>query len=90
MCYKDLDAQSNQVAHYLQTTHSIRGKSDHVIGLCMERTEMLYIALLGIHKAGAAYTYISFNFPKKNIEHILENSDPQVQIFKIILLYDSA
>lgn len=76
--YKELDDRSNQVAHFLRSMHGIRNHQDQVVGLCMERTEAVYIALIGIHKAGAAYTYININFPGSRLDSILENADPQM------------
>jgi non-ribosomal peptide synthetase component F len=50
LTYRELDVQSNQLAHYLHK----RGVGPDVrVALCLERTPDVIVALLGILKAGA-------------------------------------
>ena len=50
--YAELDRRSNQCAHYLR---SLGVRPERMVGVCMERSPELAVALLGILKAGGAY-----------------------------------
>jgi amino acid adenylation domain-containing protein/non-ribosomal peptide synthase protein (TIGR01720 family) len=66
--YAELNAQANQLAHYLRS----RGVgADTLVGLCMERSLEMVIALLGILKAGGAYVPIDPAYPRDRIAFIL-------------------
>jgi non-ribosomal peptide synthetase component F len=49
-------------------------KPDTLIGICIERSLDMAIALLAVLKAGAAYVPIDSNYPEERIKYILENS----------------
>ncbi|MEM8722032.1 MAG: amino acid adenylation domain-containing protein [Cyanobacteria bacterium P01_G01_bin.39] len=75
LTYQELNGKANQLAHYLQQ----RGiKPEGLVGICLERSLEMTIAILGILKAGAAYIPIDVNYPQERIEYILE--DAQVEI----------
>jgi non-ribosomal peptide synthetase component F len=50
--YRALNARANQVAHRLQ---KLGVKPETLVGLCMERSPEMVIAMYGILKAGGAY-----------------------------------
>ncbi|MDR5727553.1 MAG: AMP-binding protein, partial [Terriglobia bacterium] len=50
--YRQLDERSNQLARYLR---SLGVKPETLVGVLMERSEKLVIALLAVLKAGGAY-----------------------------------
>ena len=52
MTYAELDQRANQLAHYLRA-HGV--SHDDIVGVLMERSVAMVVALLGILKAGAAY-----------------------------------
>ena len=75
LTYRELNQQSNQVAHYLKQ----RGVQPEVIvGICVERSPQMIIGLLGILKAGGAYLPLDPNYPSERLAYML--ADSQVPI----------
>jgi amino acid adenylation domain-containing protein len=72
LSYQELNQKANQLAHFLHQNYQI--KPDTLIGICIERSLEMAIALLGVLKAGAAYVPIDSNYPEERIKYILENS----------------
>ncbi|MFN7138566.1 MAG: non-ribosomal peptide synthetase, partial [Limisphaerales bacterium] len=71
LSYRELNAKANQIAHYLRK-HGIG--PDRIVGVCMERSIELTIAILGIIKAGAAYVPLDPNYPKDRLEFIINDT----------------
>ncbi len=69
--YDALNRQANQVAHFLRSRGIGPG---HIVGLALQRSYRLFVALLGILKSGAAYLPIDPNYPAERIRYILEDS----------------
>lgn len=76
--YEELDLLSNQLANYL--AKKLDGKSGQLIGIKLERTEWLIVAILGILKSGNAYVPLSVTDPVKRIEFIIEDSQCQLLV----------
>jgi len=75
LTYRELDARANQLARHLRA----RGAGpDTLVGLCCERSLDLAVAILGIHKAGAAYVPMDPAYPADRIALMLD--DAQVQL----------
>ncbi|WP_162033938.1 AMP-binding protein, partial [Chryseobacterium potabilaquae] len=53
LTYRELNERSNQLAYYLLQNHQIQ--PDDLIPLCLERSEQMLIAILGVLKSGGAY-----------------------------------
>jgi len=71
MTYGELHQRSNQLARYLQK----RGVGpDILVGLMIDRSPELLVALLGIMKAGGAYVPLDPIYPKDRITMILEDA----------------
>lgn len=69
--YSQLNNQANQLAHYLQ---KLGVKPDVMVGICMERSLEMVIALLGVLKAGGAYLPIDPLYPRERIAWIVEDA----------------
>ncbi|MEL6560503.1 MAG: amino acid adenylation domain-containing protein [Bacteroidota bacterium] len=79
--YQTLDERSNQVAHYLID----KGVSlEDSVGICLERSSEMMIAVLGILKSGGAYVPIDPAYPSERINYMI--ADASINI----LLTDSA
>ncbi|MBD2207319.1 amino acid adenylation domain-containing protein [Calothrix sp. FACHB-1219] len=75
LTYSELNARANQLAHYLQ---QLGVKPEVLVGICVERSLFLIIALLGILKAGAAYVPLDPTYPRERLALML--TDAQVPI----------
>lgn len=75
--YADLNRLANQLAHSLRE----RGASPNTfVGVCMERSCEMVVALLGILKAGAAYVPIDPTYPSERLEFMIEDAKVPVLI----------
>jgi len=72
LTYRELNNKANQLANLLINNYSI-GKND-LVGIMLDRSEKMIIAILGIMKAGAAYVAIDSEFPKARKEHIVQET----------------
>ncbi|MEA5617541.1 amino acid adenylation domain-containing protein [Cronbergia sp. UHCC 0137] len=75
LTYTELNQKSNQIAHYLQKKGV---KPEVIVGLCVDRSPLMIIALLGILKAGGAYLPLDPNYPPERLGYML--ADSQVPI----------
>ncbi len=90
MSYGELEARSNQLARYLQA-HGVG--SETLVGLLLERSPEMLVALLGILKAGGAYVPLDPSHPRERLEFILQDAGVQLLLTQAALsgvLADSA
>jgi amino acid adenylation domain-containing protein len=83
LTYAELHARSNQLARLLQA-HGVRRES--LVGLCVERSIEMLVALLGILKAGAAYVPLDPAYPRDRIQHVLDDAHVALVITQTNLL----
>ncbi|HKY28111.1 MAG TPA: amino acid adenylation domain-containing protein [Pyrinomonadaceae bacterium] len=77
LTYDELNARANQLAHLLRR----RGAGpDACIGLCVERSVEMIVALLGILKAGGAYVPLNPDHPPERLAIQLAESRSSVLI----------
>ncbi|WDD90604.1 amino acid adenylation domain-containing protein (plasmid) [Burkholderia sp. FERM BP-3421] len=77
MTYAQLDAAANQLAHHLQ---GLGVGPDVLIGICLERSPAVLVALLGTLKAGAAYLPLNPDYPAERLAHMLNEAMAPVLI----------
>jgi amino acid adenylation domain-containing protein len=71
LTYQELNQRSNQLAHYLRK----RGVGPEVpVGVCLENSPELTVALLAILKAGGACLPLDPAYPKERLQLMLEDS----------------
>jgi amino acid adenylation domain-containing protein len=71
LTYGELDRQANQLAAYLRE----RGVGpETLVGLCVDRSLTMLVALLAILKAGGAYVPLDPDFPTERLRFMLEDS----------------
>ena len=75
LTYAALNERSNRMAHYLR---SLGVSSGGLVGVCMEKSLNLYVALVGILKAGAGYVPMLPSTPEARIKVILRQSGVKV------------
>ena len=71
LTYGEINAQSNQVAHYLRE-EGVGPES--LVAICLERSLEMVIAILGVLKAGGAYVPLDPAYPTHRIACILEDA----------------
>jgi non-ribosomal peptide synthetase component F len=75
LSYRELHQRANQLARFLRRL----GVGPEVpVGVCMERSEDLVIALLGILKAGGAYVPLDPSYPAERLNYILSDTNASV------------
>ncbi|MBZ5508013.1 MAG: amino acid adenylation domain-containing protein [Acidobacteriia bacterium] len=77
LTYKQLDEQSNQLAHYLR---SVSVQSEVIVGLLLERSQDVAISVLGVLKAGGAYLPLDPGYPWERLDFILRDAGVKVLI----------
>lgn len=73
--YLELDQRSNQLAGALRAQGVEKGS---IIGLIMDRSVEMLVAILAVLKAGGAYLPIDPVYPTERINYMLENSHCQL------------
>ncbi|MBD2195449.1 MULTISPECIES: non-ribosomal peptide synthetase [Calothrix] len=71
LTFGELETRANRLAHYLQSQGV---GTESLVGLCLERSEQLIVAILAILKAGGAYVPIDPSYPSDRIEFLLQDS----------------
>lgn len=72
LTYKEFNEKANRLADYIKQNYNI--KPDTPIGLFLDRSEYMLIAIFAVLKAGGAYVPIELTYPKERIEYILEDT----------------
>lgn len=77
MTYLELNAQADKVAHVLR---ELGVGPEVLVGISLERSFEMVVALLGILKAGGAYVPFDVSYPKERLEFMLADSCTPVVI----------
>jgi pristinamycin I synthase-3/4 len=73
LSYAELNARANQLAHYLI---GLGVGPEALVGIALERSVEMIVALLGVVKAGAAYLPLDPAYPKARLEYIVRDAAP--------------
>lgn len=71
LSYAELDSRANQLAHYLQAQGV---GADCLVGVCVERSLDMVVALLAVLKAGGAYVPLDPEYPAERLAFMLDDS----------------
>ncbi|WP_435206685.1 amino acid adenylation domain-containing protein [Micromonospora sp. bgisy143] len=71
LTYGELERRANRLAHLL-VEHGIG--PDVTVGVCLDRTPDLVIALVAVLKAGGAYVPVDPDHPAERVRHVLADS----------------
>ncbi|MEL7039186.1 MAG: amino acid adenylation domain-containing protein [Cyanobacteria bacterium J06592_8] len=77
LTYQDLNKQANQLAHYLQKQGI---KPEEKVGICINRSVEMVVAILATLKAGGAYVPLDPAYPVERLSFILEDAQVSVLI----------
>ncbi|UHA75798.1 amino acid adenylation domain-containing protein [Paenibacillus sp. 481] len=83
LTYGELNAEANQLAHYLRTQGVTR---DQAVGLFTERTADMIVGVLAIMKAGGAYLPIDPSYPQERIQYLIEDSGASIVLTNVQLI----
>jgi amino acid adenylation domain-containing protein len=75
LTYRELNARANQLAHYLR---SLGIGPETVVGICVERSLEVVVALLGVLKAGGSYLPLDPAYPSERLEFMM--ADAQISV----------
>ncbi|MGD9201016.1 MAG: amino acid adenylation domain-containing protein, partial [Chitinispirillia bacterium] len=75
MSYREMSEKANQLAHFL-IKHGI--ENDSLVGVCMERSFEMVIALLASIKSGGAYIPFDPEYPQKRLDFIAEDCKAKI------------
>ncbi|HEY0065826.1 MAG TPA: amino acid adenylation domain-containing protein, partial [Flavisolibacter sp.] len=70
--YRELHEKSNRLAHYLMDNHNIQPGG--MVGIMLDRSDRLIIAILAALKAGAAYVPVDVDYPDARKEFIIRDT----------------
>jgi natural product biosynthesis luciferase-like monooxygenase protein/amino acid adenylation domain-containing protein len=77
LSYGDLNARANRLAHHLIA----RGVGpDRLVGIALERSVELVVAVLAVLKAGGAYVPLDPAYPQDRLEDMLDDAAPVLLI----------
>ncbi|MFA0814020.1 non-ribosomal peptide synthetase, partial [Microbulbifer epialgicus] len=82
LSYKELDACSNKLASYLVEQCV---KPNELVGLCIERSLDMVVALLGIMKAGCAYLPLDPSYPESRLHYMLQDAGVSIVLSQFSL-----
>ncbi len=77
LAYGELEARANRLAHHLR---SLGVGPETRVGLCVERSPEMVVALLGILKTGGAYVPLDPHHPAERLALVLGDSAPAVLV----------
>ena len=75
LSYAALNAQANQLARHLR---QLGVGPDRLVGVMLERSDAMVIALLAVVKAGGAYVPLDPAYPDDRLAHMLADSTPVI------------
>ncbi|MFK5957172.1 MAG: LLM class flavin-dependent oxidoreductase [Planctomycetota bacterium] len=71
LLYAELNQRADHLASYLA---SLGAGPDVMVGICMQRTTDMMVALLAILKSGAGYLPLDPDFPPSRLQYMVEDS----------------
>jgi amino acid adenylation domain-containing protein len=86
LTYRQVDERSGRLAHYLRSNYVLA--QDDVVGIMLNRSSGMIIAMLGIMRSGAAYVAIDADIPRPRKEFILKDTGAKALITQSDHLFD--
>ena len=77
LTYRELNRRANQLAHYLR---KLGVGPESLVGICIEPSLEMAVALLGVLKAGGAYVPLDPEYPKERLGLMLQDAQMTVLV----------
>jgi amino acid adenylation domain-containing protein len=77
LTYAELDAQANHVARCLV---ELGVEEDECVGVCVERSARMLVALLGVWKAGATYVPLDPEYPPPRLAFVTDDAGIRILV----------
>ena len=77
MSYEELNQETDRYADFILA--QTNGKNE-IVGLCLERSMEMIVAVLAILKAGCAYLPIDPEYPSERIDYVLNDSKASIVV----------
>ncbi|MFH6945170.1 amino acid adenylation domain-containing protein [Flavobacterium sp. FlaQc-50] len=81
--YQQLDVLTDQLSYYLCENFEVQ--SNDLVGIKLERSQKMLIAILGVLKSGAGYVPIDTHYPETRLEYIKSDSSYKICIDDAVL-----
>lgn len=86
LSYEALHAEAEKLAYCLRADYSVKPRD--LVGIMLDRSEKMIIALLGVLKAGAAYVCIDTDYPAERKKYIMEDASLNVLVTQSDGIFD--
>ena len=83
LTYRDLNKRANQLGHRLR---ELGVKREVLVGVCMERSVEMVIALLAVLKAGGTYVPLDPSYPAERLDFMLRDAKVTILLSQSQLL----
>jgi amino acid adenylation domain-containing protein len=84
LSYAQLNERVTQLAHQLRAEYAVG--PEVLVGLCVDRSVDMLVALLAVLKAGGAYVPLDPSYPAERLRYMLEDAAPKVVLTQKKLL----
>jgi amino acid adenylation domain-containing protein len=75
LTYRELNYRANELAHHL---HRLGVGAESLVGVCLQRSVEMVVALLAVLKAGGAYVPLDPSNPRQRLSYMLEDASLSV------------
>ena len=75
LSYEELNERANQLAHYL---HALGVGPETLVGVLLERSPLMIVAMLGVLKSGGAYVPLDISYPRARLQFTLKDARAHV------------
>ncbi|MCP4664646.1 MAG: amino acid adenylation domain-containing protein, partial [bacterium] len=82
LSYRELDRRANQLAHHL-AARGVGGPASRpevLVGICLERSPEMVVAILGILKAGGAWLPLDPEYPRERLAFMIADAGLSVVV----------
>jgi amino acid adenylation domain-containing protein len=79
LTYAQLNRKANQLAHYLRR---LGAQAETKVGICLDRSPEMIVAVWGILKAGAAYVPLDPSYPPDRLAYMSEDAGVALLVTK--------